>query len=170
MGETALFWIDLTSANGNNANLIQGGFSAGAAILASPTPITIANVDLYFPKAKIGGGNSVYVWSINNANYYGLSKISTGGWWTLSAPGLTVQQANNIDAKIDDGLPQIGNVIALYVNGNPAWAGTASGTTAVSPSGTTCYDNGGNVANAVVYSVSQNGGSKINCALSFRFR
>jgi hypothetical protein len=94
-------------------------------------------VSAYFPQAKLGSVNYVYVWSggmvfqdsgspfaNNNINYFGLSAVvgtysymATGGFYGAlqSTPGLTIAQAALIDAKIDDGLPTTGNVTAMYV-------------------------------------------------------
>jgi len=51
-GETVMFWSDLTYANGENLDLIEGNFS-----LASPTvvaTVTASQVPSYFPAAKLG--------------------------------------------------------------------------------------------------------------------
>ncbi len=78
--------------------------------------------------------------------------------------------------KIDDGYPQTGNVTATYLNWDAiAWAGT--GDIAVSPyttatpgSSTTCFDNGNTAGQPQQYSMEQNNGAGVNCALSFRFQ
>jgi len=102
---------------------------------------------------------------------------------------------SSIDKKIDDGLPETGKVTATYLNPNlvggsyrPAWAsgGGVEGahtwqfpsvfTNATVGSSITCYDNstspdGQTAANGNVqhYSVEMNGGTGMNCALSFQF-
>ncbi len=92
----------------------------------------------------------------------------------------TVQQAYEIDKKIDDGLPQSGSVLALSPFGwgsgmDYIWAGTAifnsptPYTTATAGSDTTCFDNG-NVVGTQHYSTEMNNGMGVNCALSFRFQ
>jgi prepilin-type N-terminal cleavage/methylation domain-containing protein len=190
-GETAMFWVDLTTANGLNVNLIDGSFSTatpttipGSDITTTSTP----NIASYLPQAKLGQGNYVYVWSGgynatlasgDNTNYFGISAVSliaasSYACNLASTPGLTVAQAYSMDNKIDDGFPQSGNVTAMYVNGDGNlqgiyWAGTV-GTGATSGSPTTCYDNGGNGGAAQNYSLAQNGGTGVNCALSFRFQ
>jgi hypothetical protein len=109
---------------------------------------------------------------------------------------LTVQQAYALDSKMDDGLPQSGNVTAIYLNSNIntatfTWAagGGAEGayqgnytvanpTTAATPgSSTTCYDNSSAASGtpgvsgaAQHYSVEINNGANVNCALSFRMQ
>jgi prepilin-type N-terminal cleavage/methylation domain-containing protein len=123
-GETAMFWVDLSKAS-----LIDGSFGTASATVAPVSNVTGSGIDLYYPAAKIGGGNYVYVWSggptlsftsteINNngINYFGLSaitKLSGGDWRMYSNPGLTVAQAYSIDKKVDDGLPQSGSVFAM---------------------------------------------------------
>jgi len=190
-GETLMFWVDLTSANGLKINLIDGSFST-----ASPTTLSFVNktgttIDLYLPQAKMGRGNYVYVWSggvggavhgvSDGINYYAISAVYNLDHLGIldSTPGMTVRQAYDIDKKIDDGLPQTGNVTAQYLQGiialtGPVWAaggGVAgtSDTTATAGSSTTCYDNSG-VAGIQRYSITQSNGSGLNCALSFQFQ
>src|SRR5207237_349846 len=115
---------------------------------------------------------------------------------TDGATVLSVQQAYNIDKKVDDGLPQSGNVTTLYINTSVPYSGVigwAAGsgnfgadagapnhgatTAATVGSATTCYDNSSassgtpGVAGAVQhYSLEINGGGNQNCALSFKFQ
>lgn len=158
-GETGLFWVDLSSANGLNVNMIEGSFSS-ATINPPASIVTTASMNLYLPAAKIGGGNYVYVGGGSGGNAFGISvpqSIDTTGTMT-SSPGMTVQQAYSIDNKIDDGLPETGNVVAAYVSGNVE----VIAPNAAAPSATTCFD-----TTSGQYSLSQNGGSGVNCALGF---
>lgn len=177
-GETAMFWVDLSTAG-----LIDGAFNTATAS-GIPGNATGTSLTLWFPQAKLGQGNYLYVWSggvnastsNNNINYYGISAINTMYTSGISsAPALSVAQAYAIDSKIDDGLPQSGNVTALYLTGTPTWAAGGGGTGAnpgavATGSSSTCYDNGGNSANVMSYSLSQNNGSGVNCALSVQFQ
>jgi prepilin-type N-terminal cleavage/methylation domain-containing protein len=128
-GETEMFWVDLTVAN-----LVDGGFSQNN-MTAPPASVALAAVGKYFPAARIGNGNYIYVWSggwqwwatrSDGANYFALSAVvgSPVGWVGMIASNttLTVQQAYNIDSKIDDGLPQSGWVMAMYTNSMAWWA------------------------------------------------
>ena len=134
-GETVMFWVDL-----GTAHLIDGGFNTAITDGISPgsADATGTTIDLFFPQAKLGHGNYIYVWSggLNantppgdSTNYYGLSAVtdivgsSTG--LIVSNPGLTVREAYSIDTKMDDGLPQSGNVQAFYMGG-PGWGGRKS--------------------------------------------
>jgi prepilin-type N-terminal cleavage/methylation domain-containing protein len=186
-GETLMFWVDLSTVN-----LIDGGFNTATPNTMPGSFITLVSqpsLIAYLPQAKLGGGNFIYVWSggpnynalgeSNSINYYGLSaatQIATvnGCQWCLSStPALSVQAAYSMDKKMDDGLPQSGNVMAFYSLGNggtpEAWAGP-SDTSKTAGSSTTCYDNG-NVAGATQqYSVEINNGANVTCALSFRFQ
>jgi hypothetical protein len=197
-GETAMFWVDLSAAH-----LIDHTF-----ITATSTSTTCATVaiSLCFPTAKINSNDYVYVysggyyggsWVSNGVNYFGISSATSLSSGVLdSTPMLTVQQAYALDAKIDDGLPQTGNVTATYLNAvvngtTVAWAagggvegaygGTYSipgPTTSATPgSSTTCYDNSSSpsgtpgIAGANQhYSLEINNGAGVNCALSFRFQ
>lgn len=104
-----------------------------------------------------------------------------------------MQQAYNIDNKIDDGLPQSGDVTACYVNyniknfaaiyaagnsnlgANNGQYNTGAGdvwctptTAAVFPANTDCFGNN-NFPGTMQYSVSANGNAQ-NCALSFKLQ
>ena len=182
VGETGVFWVDLSTAN-----LIDGGFNTasttnniGAPVTSTTTPAFSA----FYPVAKIGNGNYIYVYSFRQANYFGLSAPTQilGKFQLYSSPALSVKQAYSIDTKIDDGLPQSGNVTALYINYSLTvtvylWAGSgglywADPYTAATPgTSTSCYDNGSSSTGAAQqYSTEQNGGNGINCALSFKFQ
>ena len=190
-GETALFWRDLSTAL-----LIDGSFSSATCCSSSGliSLTSTPSLNNYFPSAKIGQGNYIYVYSplsticcgiYTNAgtNYFGLVNIASmvdGAGDLSSTPtlSLTVAQAYNIDKKMDDGFPQTGKVTAQFVGTNAIYwaAGTASSatygtsdTSATPPLSTTCYDNGG-VAGVQQYSMAQNNGTGMNCALSFKFQ
>jgi len=176
--EPVMFWVDLSKAG-----LVDGGFTTACPTCSGST-VTIStspNLDAYLPQAKLGGGNYVYVWSYQGLNYYTIAANLTLGnpGWYISGAGLTVQQASAIDQKMDDGMPQSGNVTATYLTGNypgPVWVEApfnnygAASTSAMTGSATTCYDNGNSAGVTRQYSLSQSGGSNVNCALSFRFQ
>ena len=183
-GETGMFWVDLSKAG-----LISDNFST-ASIDTIPSVDTPSS---YFPAAKIGGGNFIYVWSnlptsgfpnisfigTTVGNYFGISNVSSilGFYGRItSSATLSVLQAYNIDTKIDDGLPQTGNVIAVYINNDPQWVDGSDvlyNTLRTSPlpaSATTCYDNGNVTGATMQYSTKKNKGTGQNCALSFKFQ
>ncbi len=189
IGETTMFWVDLSYAK-----LIDGTFNRASSTV-DPGYLATSSMPAFFPQAKLGQGNFVYVWSGgwpegesgtspgDSLNYFGISPIiSITSGSVTSTPGLTVSQAYAIDSKIDDGLPQFGKVMALYDNGFPMWAGgplsagasslaTGGPTTAATPgSAQTCYDNGNVNGKAQTYSLEQSGGTGVNCALSFQFQ
>ena len=196
-GETTMFWSDLTYANGLNLNMIEGSFSsvtptAPPAFPATTRPVLsfATGLEAFFPRAKIGdnfilvSGFSPWGNTFANNSFY----VSTlyGSWPAGSAaivgkPGLTVKQAYDIDVKTDDGLPWTGRIRAAVWSGLPQWleGGTYGnggltdipylyGNFPADP--TTCVDNNGSVTNLAEYSISQNGGIGMNCALSFRFQ
>lgn len=205
LNESLLFWSDLTTAG-----LIAsyGTFNGIASNTIPPTaPNAKTGYSTYFPRAVIGNNNYVYVWSggyyggvnggcnsSDGTNYFGISPITSiwlGLMYATGGTTMTVNQAFGIDAKVDDGLPQSGNVQAIYTNvlassgsgcasslawaagGNNMGAANAS-TTACLPTtiatpyaSTNCYDNNG-VAGPQQYD-NQNA-NQPNCALSFKFR
>jgi prepilin-type N-terminal cleavage/methylation domain-containing protein len=184
MGETVMFWVDLSAANlidgtfNTATSNVYPTFSGGGNLTATSTP----SLNAYFPATKQGAGY-VYVYSANSVNFFGLTNASlsiqpNGPSYTF--PGLTVYQAYSIDAKVDDGYPQTGNVLAQLIFNGIYWAVTSPNTDGVvhgPNAGTasygayyTCYDNGGNSANPMQYSMEEHGGTGVNCALSFQFQ
>ncbi len=134
-----------------------------------------------------GNGNTINYFAINVFDWIGSGLYS-------NRSGMKVSQAFAIDSKIDDGLPQTGKITPLFPNaalecnflygsiqyasgGNPPFDGVnycsytmlgASKMAATPASASTCFDNG-NVAGTQRYSMGQNQGNGINCALSFQF-
>jgi prepilin-type N-terminal cleavage/methylation domain-containing protein len=207
-GEVTVFWVDLSTAG-----LIDGGFNTATMtsngghsqyITLSTSP-AIGNL---LPSARIGQGNYINVWSggyteVDNTNYFGVSVVAMlekGGSFECGYSGLTVQQAYNIDKKMDDGLPMTGNVTAQWSTGGGQWwaagggaysggsscgsfgtvpgdsdpntNGPVGGSDGVSTQGsvTTCYDNGNSPGVTETYSMEVANGANVNCALSFKFQ
>jgi prepilin-type N-terminal cleavage/methylation domain-containing protein len=191
-GEVMLFWTDLSKAGLIDSGFSQAANSCGCVGSNNVTASSSPSLSAFYPGAKIGNGNFIYVWSggVNAAtgsdgnNYFTIEQgITIVNQFTINstAPGITVSQAYSMDTKMDDGLPQSGRVLAMGINGGngqPAWLGGTTTYkyggpnpgTAASGSSTTCYDNGGNASIAMQYSLSQNGGAGVNCALSFKFQ
>jgi prepilin-type N-terminal cleavage/methylation domain-containing protein len=186
-GETTMFWTDLSFAGLIPGNYTQGTSTTfpGGGVVGN-TDITGSALDLWLPKGAVGQGNYVYVWSASGysvsvgSNYFGLSAVisilaQSANGTINSGRGLTVAQAYNIDSKIDDGLPQTGRVITELLNHDQSWTDYVNAlysppsTAGTAANFTTCYDNGG-VAGPQHYSLTQNNGAGMNCALSFRFQ
>ena len=135
-----------------------------------------AQIPNYLPVSPIGQ-NFVLTYSMGGVNYFGIQLFPYGLDQYADFPnGLTVQQAYDIDIKIDDGSPITGNVIACTPDHDGAyWAGTGwpcydttdihgwIGTSSVS-----CFDNNAG-AYPTRYSTSNNANAQ-NCALSFKFQ
>jgi prepilin-type N-terminal cleavage/methylation domain-containing protein len=170
-GETLSFWVDLSVGNATtplNINLVDGSFSTATPSAAAPS-IAASALSSYFPSAKLGRGNYVYVYSTNGTNYYGMSNLtSTASGVVTSGVSITAQQAYSIDKKVDDGFPITGNVTAAYVNGDSGENGTAATAahTASPAASTDCYDSTATPA----YALATNNGAGANCALSFQFQ
>lgn len=185
-----MFWVDLSAAG-----LIDGGFN-------TTTATSVANnfsgtaVAQILPAAKIGGGNYVYIYpcitssiyGCNNApapNYFGISVVSAiSNGFIDSTTGMTVAQAHAIDSKVDDGLPETGNVLASFIDYSqgdtspiyPNGAGPANdGTIYTTGSSVSCFDWRGigsqyGVAATAQYSMEISNGADVNCALSFKMQ
>jgi prepilin-type N-terminal cleavage/methylation domain-containing protein len=177
--ETAQFWSDLSSAAAGN--LIPGSYITGTCPNDLPN-----NIGSYLPTAALGNSGYVFVYSNNNANYYGLAAMTQqdpGDNVAPNWPSVTVSQAYAIDKKVDDGYPTTGSVTAtaagvalVYGAGAPYYQG-ASGTAATPGSAYTCYDNSANasgtpgVAGATQhYSLEMSSGNNNTCELSFRIQ
>jgi len=188
-GENMMFWVDLSTAH-----LIDGGFSTATPTWTTSAPyVTGGSIDSYLPAAKVGNSDHFYVFSGNYdsnvsgslgstaINYIGLANVTSvgmsgcGGNCLKTAAGLTAKQAANMDAKVDDGLPTSGRMLAVNLDSNNWWwAGSGVGnspppTSATSPSSTTCFDNANTAGGILKYSVSTKG-QYVTCDLVFRMQ
>lgn len=160
----------------------------------SGSDITGSAIANYVPTARLVEGANIYVWAgayyngsswlFSGDTYLGLSAIKSinvnSNWGApTSTKAVTVWQAYQMDKKIDDGLPETGNVLAIYVSGQHGlWSnGLDSNFTLQSPvtnadsqSSTSCFDNGGSASVAPTYSITADSGREINCGLSFRIK
>ena len=176
------------------ANLIDGSFNTASETIPPGADVTGAALSLYFPKAKFGNGNYIYVFGSTGAlspdaagsgigaitgfgpyyslNYFGISVVTIiyAGFpspgMISSQGGIRVQQAYNIDQKIDDGLPMSGSVVAAYLNNFSVGCGGGCG---IAASLTTCWDNNNILGGTLHYSTQISQGAGANCGLSFRF-
>jgi hypothetical protein len=106
-----------------------------------------------------------------------VTSIGDGGSKTgslVSNPGLWVNQAYSIDQKVDDGLPQAGNVTAVYLNDLAYWAGTtndgAAYTAAAFDNSSSATGPPGLTGATQHYSIEISNGSNVNCALTFKMQ
>lgn len=186
--ESSSFWIQLGVAKltdfnpqifSSYPNANETGTSIASYIPAGKLPNTYVyawsggvNVHVY---AGFNGSDGNTYFSVANFTRWCGSNTCSGPQYS---PNLRVSEAASMDKKVDDGLPQSGNVIAAVFDWIGAYSNTAddSGyplylptTAATAGSSTTCYDNG-NVAGVMQYSMLQDNGRGPNCALSFRFQ
>lgn len=202
-GEVITFWMDLSSAG-----LIEGTFNSGSSTVAyNFTSTSSPSLSDVFPQGKIGQNTYLLAfsggafnppwsnWKTNGFNYIELQTIGNNmnSGWALAPDvgvnvGLTTQQAQNIDIKVDDGYPQTGNVLAQMIWNQVVWAAAnsqigasvggnaATGvvgtptTASVAGSANTCYDNRSTTGQPQQYSTQLNNGNNKTCALAFRFQ
>jgi len=180
-GEISTFWRHLS-----DANLVNGQFGLTGNSLLTPAdgwPIGFVTTTIYqsIPPAKLGRGISVIVMSGAGANYYALLAVNilaTDGIQATAALGLLPTEAQNIDVKIDDGMPETGIVLALGLSapstpaaGSPASliGGEAPSAAATSTSGDCVIGTG--AASTDTYNVAlTTGGNSQSCGLAFRFQ
>lgn len=173
LGETGMFWEDLSAAVLVDGSFPNGGGAArnctqdSTVITLSPGAYAVSD---FIPGARVGNGNYVYVYTalgaiqasypVNTNNWFGVSQVTgtaTNGWSMQSNPGISVLDAYNMDKKMDDGLPTKGNVVAYYNSFN----GLYPSANAVTASGATCFD-----TTTFVYSTAA-AANILNCGLSF---
>jgi prepilin-type N-terminal cleavage/methylation domain-containing protein len=184
-GEISTFWRHLS-----DANLVDGQFgTTGNSLLTAAAGLntaTVTNISQSMPAAKIGRGMSVTVLSGRGTNYYGLYQIvKIGGTPSASlytsTLGITPIEAQNIDAKIDDGSPETGIVLAVGPSqpAPPGGYGISSlgeliGGAAPSFAGSSTLNRcviGTGVANTDTYNlIPSTGGNDNSCALAIRFQ
>jgi len=167
-GETLVFWRHLS-----DTNLVDGalGIVGNSAIVAATGIVTanVVTVSQSVPPTRINLTNYVIVYSAGGVNFYQLmpiSGITTGPLYTFNNTGITPIQANNIDIKLDDGLPNTGIVIARDpgpvndVNGAPSVAATSTSNACTIGTG----------ISSDTYNLNMNsGGNDPSCSVRFRF-
>lgn len=132
--ETVLFWRDLSFAN-----LVEGSFTTATDALAAS--LVAGDMADYFPPAKLGRGNYITVFATGGFNQYqitGLTSTDASGVYTV-AEAMTPLEAQNIDTKLDDGLPLTGIARAMEGTGTvnvAAAADTAAAGVCVSDTNT----------------------------------
>jgi hypothetical protein len=151
-GETVMFWVDLSQAD-----LIDGTFNTATRNIPVTSDVTGAALNEWFPQAKMGQGNYLYVYGGgvaccvsagggNGINYFGLSAVTDNsvscGQCLQSNTTITPAQAFAIDTKMDDAYPQSGSVTAMYVSNTVSWAGLAPGAAAWGGTSTNPNGNG----------------------------
>ncbi len=119
--EALVFWRQLS-----DARLIDGSFGISDEGAIDPdtgcTAGDVVNVGLTLPAARLGGGNFIAVYfvskdtvtSLGDANYFEINRIAeiAGGRYRGAALTIAPRDAYYVDAKIDDGYPNSGGVVA----------------------------------------------------------
>ncbi len=196
-GKPQMFWVDLSTAGlidgGFSAASPSDDNNTGCLQPISsyyPTAKIAGGIFVYVNSAYNTVGVTTNT-NYNHDNFFSISQVQSlknGSWCEIiGVMGIAVKQTYNIDVKIDDGLPISGKVTAVasglsssgagfygtlnFANGEHIYnLNILPGGSAINPSSLTCYDNSNNAINPIVYSMSQNGGNGMNCALSFKFQ
>lgn len=157
--ETALFWVDLSTAGMIPQRLATyDGTTALAPAIAS-----IATMQGYLPTQKLRQGTFQYVYPITGRNHFILSTITTAASGVISvAAGVTPGEARSMDEKLDDALPETGVVQAVSALGTVD-AGAAS--TAASPAAAACVSSS---VTPKTYNAFPSTIDAINCSVRFR--
>jgi prepilin-type N-terminal cleavage/methylation domain-containing protein len=176
--ETALFWEDLSQSGLISDTIPGGGVSFVCDVYGGIPPVLSNSPGInyfgnYFPQAKVGSKDFVYVYENAGFNWFGLLGMTSTdeGMVGLSDSGdLPPSVAASMDLKIDDGLPTTGSVQASYVKGiSVVFSPNSSTPSYTGPAGYTstyCYY----TTPTPQYDTAVNGGSSPMCALSFRMQ
>lgn len=157
-GETGLFWNDLSSEVGGR--LIDAAFTT-ATCTSTPSVIDLSGLKDYFLPAKITSVDYILVYSHSGSNYFNLSSLGEFGGGIFTGYGKTpIIKAYKIDAKMDDGIPNAGNVKAEFVNGD------AVNTTSWPTYQSWACDN----STTNTYNITNDGGNAPNCTLTFKLQ
>lgn len=152
--ETALFWVDLSTASLIPQRLAT--YAGATTMIADQTTSTgIAN---FLPKQKLRDNAFLHTYPSTGKNFFylGGATASATGVLTL-ANGVTGGEARSIDEKFDDALPTSGTVNSITALGT-----IDAGTTQTS---TTCMNG---TATPKVYNVTDANINNVNCMLQLR--
>lgn len=167
LGETLVFWRHLSDANMVDGQLgVTGNSLIDAATGATTGTVTTINQSL--PDSRTTPTNSFIVYAASGLNYFQLLPLSgiAANDYNAGTTGISPIQAFNIDAKLDDGLPVTGIVLAKGLGGtpnvNPTWAVTT--TPSICMVGASATD-----TTSTYNRVGNSGGNDGSCSIRFRF-
>jgi prepilin-type N-terminal cleavage/methylation domain-containing protein len=150
-GETALYWRDLW--DGRMIGL-EYNMATDAIVDSSGWSSPATNeLKLYMPEAKVRPSVFYHIYGANGATYYHMGIFGSGAadgtvTWTN---GLTPFEAMGIDAKLDDGLPNAGLVMAVTPTGAmDTGAAPANGVCVNNTSAALEYNNGNDEMRAAI--------------------
>jgi hypothetical protein len=165
VGESLVFWRHLS-----DAGLIDGSFGvAGNSLLAAGTgtvTATVTTVNQSLPTTKAKPSQDFVVFAASGLNYFEIAPIATipaSGVYTYGATGMSPIDAQNIDRKLDDGMPETGIVQAMGIAAINAAPSFAAGSTAAK-----CTIGTG-VTSDTYNLIATTGGNDLSCALRSRF-
>jgi prepilin-type N-terminal cleavage/methylation domain-containing protein len=164
-GETLAFWRHLSESS-----LVDGSFgiSGNSLIVAATGVVTgpVTSVANSLPATRVTPTNSFVVYAANGFNYFQIlpvATVTTGPAYTFSTSGVSPISAFNMDAKLDDGIPNTGAVIARGI----AAVNAAPTVNAVSTAATCAV---GTASATDTYNrIPATGGNDTSCSLRFRF-
>lgn len=181
LGETIFFWADLSVAN-----LIENNFSYTSVTrpkCGTGMDIPQTALDKYFPSAKLGRGNYLYVSYMTQTdvgnligwgNYMGIAAISSvrsTNISQISSATVPVSIAYAIDNKMDDGVPLQGSVTVGHLSNGAGLLNFATWELSSNSTGSTttsCYTIDYSTTPSRSYYNTLASGST-NCALAFKF-
>jgi prepilin-type N-terminal cleavage/methylation domain-containing protein len=164
-GETLAFWRHLS-----DASLVDGAYGTiGNSVIVPATGVvtgTVTSISNSLPATRLAPINYFVVYSSTGFNYMQIlpvASITAGPLYTYSTTGITPITAYGMDAKLDDGIPNTGLVVARGIaNINTMPSVNAASTPANCTVGT------GTATDTYNRSL-LSGGTDTSCSLRFRF-
>ena len=166
-GETILLWNDLTTAG-----FIPGKYSGPDGASLAHTCTATSNPSLWLPTFTLNNAAFVNAYSDDSALYFevetGPTAIDSASQLSgVAATALSPLELNNIDNKIDDGMPLTGSVVATDANLGVTWNNNPNLATPAVPASGVCVSN----ATGNPYNLSTaTGGNKAACAFRYQVR
>ena len=168
-GETLIFWRHLSEAN-----LIEGVYGTkGTCALNTSGNIgfvgTAAGVINCLPLVNINRNLFFTFFTTSGDHYYELVPLTMlmANLAGFGSSGLTPVEANNIDIKLDDGLPNTGKAVARSITAMDTTASWTAASTAAK-----CMQGGASATDTSdTYNlVPDTGGNTTSCSLRLRFK
>ena len=151
--ETALFWVDLSTAA-----LISQKLNTYDSSATIPATIAASSMSSYLPKQKLRDTAFLMAFSASGKNYFFLGGGSQATSAFTGAAAVTPGEARSIDEKFDDAYPTTGVVVSESTTLGTADAGATT-------TSSTCMQG---TASPKVYNVLDANINNVNCMLALR--
>lgn len=136
-GENTLFWVHLSSAG---MIPFQLATADGSLAVAAATDVLVTD---YLPITRLRDSADFHAYGANGRNYFYITAataitVTTGA--LTEGPSMSPQEAESVDAKMDDGVPLTGIIRAMETIETPETPGASAAGVCVSSATGNPYD------------------------------